>query len=45
MIKSRRVYVGKGLTRAAALAKARAKSRGDYRCFTYSARTGWATLT
>jgi hypothetical protein len=43
-VKARRVYVGKGLARATALRKALAKSRGDYRSFSYSKTTGWARL-
>lgn len=43
-MKRRRVYVGKGLTRPVALAKALRKSPGDHRGFNYSAKTGWAIL-
>jgi hypothetical protein len=41
---SRRVYVGRGLSRAEALRKALAKSPGDHRGFKYSRRTGYATI-
>lgn len=44
-MKSRRLYLGKGLTQAAAWRKARAKPGPDFRGMTYNARTGWALLT
>ena len=44
-ILSRRVYVGKNLTRLGALALAKRKRPGDYRAFAYDPATGWAVLT
>ena len=44
-MKSRRVYLGKGLTRAKAWAKACAKPGPDFRAMKYSKATGWAVLT
>lgn len=45
-MKSRRIYLGKGLTRAAAWRKciANAKRLPDFRGMSYSAKTGWATV-
>lgn len=43
-MKTRRVYLGKGLTRAQAWAKARAKPGPDFRGMKYSKTTGWAQL-
>jgi hypothetical protein len=43
---TRRYFVGRGLSRAEAYRRARAKDKPrDHRGFTYNARTGWATLT
>lgn len=52
-MKSRRYFVGRGLTRAAAYQRARRRAfsplrrdyRRDWRGFTYNPRTGWASLT
>lgn len=44
-MKSRRLYIGKGLTFAAAWRQARATPGTDFRGMTYNARTGWAVLT
>lgn len=44
-MKSRRVFLGKGLTTLQAWRKARAKPGPDFRGMSYSPRTGWATLT
>ncbi|WP_251711240.1 hypothetical protein [Hydrogenophaga intermedia] len=44
-VKSRRVFLGKGLTKLQAWRKARAKPGADFRGMSYNARTGWATLT
>jgi hypothetical protein len=43
-VRTRRVYLGKGLSRAEAWKKARAKPGPDFRGFDYSSATGWATL-
>lgn len=44
-MKSRRVYLGKGLTKLQAWRKARALPGADFRGMKYSAKTGYATLT
>lgn len=44
-IKTRRVVVAKGLTRAKAMRAALKKSPGDLRGFAYDPRTGRASLT
>lgn len=43
-IATRRVNVGKGLSREDALRKALNKSRGDFRGFSYDKKTGIAVL-
>jgi len=48
-IRTRFYFVGRGLTRGAALSKAHAADRragyGDHRGFTYNPKTGMAALT
>jgi hypothetical protein len=43
-VAAQRIYVGKNLTRAAALKAAKKKARGDWRGFSYSKTTGYARL-
>lgn len=43
-MKRQRVYVGKGLSKAAAWKKCIAKAKRDFRGMSYNAKTGWASL-